>query len=88
MLASLCLPSGFKPTIKMLMLPLLPECGITLAKRVKALKALQRASTAPEVQRPLTLPCVGDGGVFGGTEELCVQAVFSAVVLQVSWKVY
>lgn len=72
----------------MLMLALLPECGIMLAKRVKALKALCRASTAPDVQRPLTLLCVWDGGVFEGIEELCVWGVFSTAVSQVSWKTY
>lgn len=60
----------------MLMLASLPECGIMLDKRAKPLKALSRASTAPEVQRPLTLLCVWDGAVFERTDEPCVWDVF------------
>lgn len=40
------------------------------------MKAFWRASTAPEVQRPLTHLCVWDGGVFEALEELSVWAGF------------
>jgi len=59
----------------MFMLASLPECEIMLAKRVKALKALWRDSTTPEVQRPLSLLCVWDGGVFKELKS-CVFGVF------------
>lgn len=55
------------------MLALLPEHGVMLAKRVKALKTLRGAVTAPEVQRPPTLLCVwDDAGTSERIRELCV----------------
>lgn len=47
-----------------------------------------RASTAPEVQRPLTHLCVWDGRAFEAIEELSVWAGFSAAVSLVSRKMY